>query len=155
MYRIIALDPGQSTGWATFTAADRTCDVDPPFGFTRGTLGPRPHHIKLDHLLGNQHVSDYHVVCEGFIPQPDNPGKEEVSLEYEGIVRAFCQKRRVPAHMQTPSQAKRFVPNPVLKKLGLWAPGRDHRHEMDATRHLIWYMVNKMEHRGLLLRGWR
>ena len=155
MFRVIALDPGGRTGWATFTAASQDTAVDPPFGFTCGTLGPNPHRRKLEHLLGNQHVDNYHVVCERFIVQPDNPGKEQVSLEYEAVARDFCRDRKIPIHLQTPSQAKRFVPNPVLKKLGLWVPGDAHKHEMDAYRHLIWYLVIKLEYKSLLERGWR
>jgi hypothetical protein len=40
---------------------------------------------------------------------------------------------------QTPSAAKKFVPDSQLKRLGLWKPGQDHAR--DAIRHMILAMT--------------
>jgi hypothetical protein len=156
-FRVIALDPGEQTGWATYTAPTRgmllMC-VGGAGGFTSGTLGPEKHGHLLTHLLENQAVLDYHVVSEKFIAQPDNPGKEDISLQYQGVAQAFCNERRLPLHLQTPSQAKTFVINASLKKLGLYIPGSKHRHEMDAMRHLLWYMIHRLGYKQLVSMGW-
>jgi hypothetical protein len=156
-FRIIALDPGGETGWATFTANDRAAaSVNiPPRGFASGTLGPRKHHDLLTHLLENQHVDDYVVVCERFLRRPGNDGALDISLEYQGVVERFCEARKVPLHLQTSSQAKAFVTDKALRRLSLYVPTRVERHARDATRHLLWYMINKLNHNQLLPIGWK
>lgn len=152
MFRVLALDPGGRTGWASYSADDR--ETFQNWNFTCGTLGPGKHADKIEHLIENQRVSDYVVVCERFIPQPDNPGKHDISGKYQEVVENLCAKESIELHLQTPSQAKTFVTNPVLRRLDLWIPGKVHVHEMDAYRHLVWYLTNKLHHRTLLEIGW-
>jgi hypothetical protein len=168
-YRVIALDPGGSTGWATYSAFTMQSSTGPTGmeyydeKWTCGTLGPEEHHSDLYGLLEHMHVRDYTVVCESFeFRQNDGNrmGIELISREYIGVAKLFAQERKVPIKMQTAALAKKFVPqkgpeaNKKLKAMGLYIPGKAHVHEMDAYRHLIYYLVNS-KMRYDLIESWK
>ena len=67
------------------------------------------------------------------------------SLETIGLIRYFGNYYHIPLVFQTPSQAKNLVKNPVLRKAGIYVPGR--QHAMDAARHALFYLITK---KGLL-----
>lgn len=156
--RIIALDPGGTTGWATYTCDEMLNTEDKiersDVVWTCGQIGPGEHHLALDEFLGNQQVAKYYVVCESFEFRKDKQRDNIVlsSLEYIGVAKRFCQERELNIYMQTASMAKGFVSDEKIKALSLWSPG--HKHAMDAYRHLIYFMVNRM-YRYDLLEYWR
>jgi hypothetical protein len=158
--RIIALDPGGVTGWATYSCHDvlgEQCNHTFHCGQLEGD-----HHNSLDVLLGNQHVPDYTIVCESFQKYRELDSPELVSLEHIGVVKRFAQEWKVPLVFQSSSQGKigkrSFVRRSSLVRMGLWSPGNP--HAMDAYGHLLYYMINgggttpefRME---LLIKGWQ
>lgn len=154
MKRIIALDPGGTTGWATFTLTE-----DAVHGaFDWGQMGPDEHHRELWNLLGMMHTEEYDIVCESFeYRNASRAGLVLVSKEYIGITKLFVEDRlatdssgslHVTYTEQTASKAKGFVKNSHLKRLGLWSSKHADRHAMDAMRHLIFYLVNSPEWKG-------
>lgn len=169
-YRVIALDPGGTTGWATYTATKMSV-VDDDRMITEwynpvwncGQLGPEEHHDRLEALLESERVTDYTVVCESF---EFRQGKQRNNLdlsskEYIGVVKLFKRRENVPTVFQTAGQAKTFIPdkavgglvaNQKLKVLGLYHP--NHKHAMDAMRHLVTYLVQK-ERRYDLVTKWK
>lgn len=163
-YRVIALDPGGTTGWDTYSATRMVTPDGTVEWYDEewrcGQLGPGDHHDQLYALLEDQHVQHYAVVCESFEfrqgKQRDNLNL--ISREYIGIVKMFAKERNVPLHMQSAGMAKGFVPdkgpmrNKKLRVMGLWVPGK--KHAMDARRHLVFYLVNK-EHRYDLVESWK
>jgi hypothetical protein len=162
-FRIIALDPGGTTGWATYSAVKIPgLDMLRYESWHCGHLGPSKHHAALNQLLGMQHVQDYTIVCERFTDRVTEHAVDLAAREYIGIVEAFCQEREVPLVMQMSSTAKVFTKDTNLKKLGLWSPGW--KHAMDARRHLLWYIINGTPERHsalnkvksqLLNKGWK
>jgi hypothetical protein len=161
-FGVVALDPGGTTGWATFN-----CDKieNPLDGVTeyvdwswgRGQLDWNDHHNDLDVLLGTLQVQDYTVVCEGFeYRNRARAGLVLVSRDYIGVAKRFCQERKVPYVEQTAAQAKGFVADRHIRKLGLWYSGN--KHAMDATRHLLYYLIHTEGgevSKSLLTRGWK
>lgn len=155
--RIIALDPGGTTGWATLTIdlKKRTHE------FKSGHLGPQKHHNSLMVLLENQHVRDTYVVSESFeFRQRARDNLVLVSLEYIGVTKLFCETRDVPLFMQTAAMGKGFAKDVHIKKLGLWTPG--YKHAMDAMRHLLYFALNNKRapvdfelRKALLTQGWK
>lgn len=138
MKRVVSLDPGQTTGWAAWTDyEDKSVSQ-----FTCGQIGPQEHHKALFDMLGMLHTSEYAIVCERFeYRNRSRPGLELISREYIGVTRLFVQERSdVHLEMQSASQAKGFVTDAHIKKLGLWSPGD--RHAMDAYRHLLYFLIN-------------
>lgn len=132
MVNVIALDPGGTTGVAHYFE-------DGAWYFSE--IGPEEHHEELfknlDFLLNRHKLV---IVCESFEFR-QNRQRDNINLmskEYIGIVKLF--QNRTSVVFQTAAQAKGFVTDQKLKKMGLWQPGK--RHANDATRHLVYYLVN-------------
>ena len=129
-HRIIAFDPGGTTGYKLY---DSEADT-----FSGGQLEPN-HHFKLWSMLNNLKINA--VVYETFeYRNKSRAGLVLDSREYIGIIRLFEEMYSISTTKQTPAQAKGFVSDDRLKRGGLWVPG--HPHENDACRHLIYYMIN-------------
>lgn len=160
--KILALDPGGTTGWATldsFNALDMRWNC--------GQIGPDEHHTELYDFLGFQQEKDFVVVCERFeYRNQSRAGLDLISKEYIGVTKLFHQKRMQffgqALVFQNASQAvgdKSIVQDRHVKKLGLWYPNA--RHAMDATRHLLYYVISstrapeQLLARELLERGWK
>jgi hypothetical protein len=166
-YRIIALDPGGTTGWATYTAGRMVWDSSGTEYYDEkwacGQLGPHEHHNELDIWLGIQQTEQYVIVCESFeFRNLDRRHRDNINLmsrEYIGVAKRFAQERQVPLRLQTASLAKGLFPdsgphaNKKIKDAGLWHPNQ--KHAMDATRHLLWYLVNRDNRLDLVERWWR
>ena len=159
--RIVALDPGGTTGWSTITIND-----DDVLSFNHGMLQRQQHHQQLYKLLEDLQVgvNDYEIVCESFeYRNASRPGLELVSVEYIGVMKLFCQERNIQFHMQSASQGKvrdkptAFVKSENLKRLGLWSPSQV--HAMDAYGHLLYYLINSKVYPEIALellnKGWK
>lgn len=165
-YRVVALDPGGTTGWAKYDAKYRTeHDSGKPIlveqNFEVGQLGPHEHHRDLYAALEHWHIHHFVVVTESFeFRQNDGNrmGIELISREYIGVTKLFGAERKVPVVLQTAGAAKKFVPdkgpdaNKKLKAMGWYTPGM--KHANDAARHLIYYLVNA-ERRFDLIESWK
>jgi len=158
--KIIALDPGGTTGWATFD--DTAPEGASKFNF--GHIGPEEHHEKLQAFLELQtSQTDTRVVCESFEYRKGlRDNVVMVSLEYIGIVKLHCEiygMRQSPNGsvvfpqliMQTAATGKAFWKDDKLKRLGLFQPGW--KHANDATRHLLTYLCTLPEWKDKLLRS--
>lgn len=145
MYRIIAFDPGVTTGWAMFEQKAKGAGA---YQITKGQLGPEAHHYELYRMLlssdawrGDLNImyddAIKAVVCERFVFQ-QRLKAILTPVEYIGVITMYCQRTDKPLELQTPSQAKAFWDNEKLRRLGLYdtkAP-----HAMDAIRHLLSYI---------------
>jgi len=135
---ILAVDPGETTGWALFR---------PSAPLETITVGQMPHFDFLDWmpiLLGHGLTA---VVCEAFQvgerTARESSGQRIWSIEQQGVLRWLCRRAGVEYVMpeQTASDAKNFVTNEKIRRLGLWAPGEDHAR--DAIRHAVLYMTRR------------
>lgn len=166
-FRIIALDPGGTTGWATYSAKRTVVNSRCEFSeekWAYGQLGPSPHYDALDALLGNQHVVYYTLVVESFSQYRDLNPVDLIPLEYIGVIKRFAQERKLIINFQSSSQGKigrnGFVRASNLQALDLWYPSKP--HAMDAVGHLLYFMVNSKD-RGVTLakrndilkKGWK
>lgn len=143
-HRILAFDPGGTTGWAVFT--------DGPDRWTGGEIDPekKGHHVDLFDFI--QVTRPQAIVCENFlfgVPSVQGPGGEKVhmpkveliSREYIGIIKLYCEAHHIPLRMQSPSiMATTWVKDEALRRAGLYTSGARHRN--DATRHLLYYLVD-------------
>lgn len=157
-YRVLALDPGGTTGWATYTA---TVMHDPDGNaeyykqkYACGQFGPEEHHQQLYEFLESQRTSLYSVVCESF---EFRQGRQRnnlnlMSKEYIGTLKTYSQIEQVSVVFQTAAVGKSFVDDKKLKVMGLWFPRN--KHAMDAMRHLVTYLVQK-ERRYDLIEKWK
>jgi hypothetical protein len=164
-FRIIALDPGGTTGWATFTARRVVVSKNCRFAdekWSCGQLGPQEHHNVLDQFLANQQIQETVVVCESFMHYRDRNPVDLISVEYIGVVKRLCQAKGIRLVFQSSSQGKigpnSFVRKSNLDTLGLWLPGRT--HAMDAYGHLLHFMIYSkgvpiIKRNELLRAGWK
>lgn len=156
-YRVIAFDPGRTTGWAAYSALYIPGTTVEYFSetYTMGQLGPEDHHVRLNQLLGMQRVQNYTVVCERFEDRP--AGTTSVDLkakEYVGTIETFCEEEDVPLFRQMPAAAKGFVKDENLRRLGIYH-GKRWKHAMDGQRHVLWYLINGGPRRlDILKKGW-
>lgn len=142
MFRVLAFDPGGTTGWALY---DRTDD-----SFWSGQMGPEDHHLELlDAIdLSCKDIDAFYLVTESFeYRNTSRPGLVLASKEYIGIMKLYRQKHGCNFTEQTASKAKGFVRDTHIKKLGLWSPGN--KHAMDAMRHLIFFLINNPDMKRL------
>jgi hypothetical protein len=163
-YRVLGLDPGGTTGWATYTAqviactkgCKRECRHHEFFEekWKVGHLGPDEHHGELYALMEHLDVTNFTVVCESFEFR-QNRQRDNINLmskEYIGVTKLFGVERKTLVVFQTAGMAKPFVTDDKLKAMGKYTKG--YKHANDAMRHLIYYLVNK-EKRYDLIDSWR
>lgn len=173
-FTAIALDPGGTTGWASYTATKMEWwdNREGPERFewyeehwNCGQFGSDDTEETIDILLGTMHTTEYHIICERFTVRPGKVGAQlDVAPKIIGEVEAFIKQRnrdieglrthQIKLHMQEVSAAKGFVKDRNIKKLSLWSPG--FKHAMDAQRHLLYWMIHGEYKRTDLLRhGWK
>lgn len=137
--RILSLDPGGTTGWCVHNLGGNS--------FRGGQLEGSKHHKKLFGLLRRERPDV--VVCEAFNYQirkqsgVDMPGVVLMSREYIGVAELWSQLYNRQLVMQQPSIiGLQWLKNPALKRLGIYKSGEQHRN--DATRHMLYYVVQNL-----------
>jgi hypothetical protein len=144
--KIIAIDPGGVTGWARFEF--QLDDADKPKLQTRiekhftgsGQFESQNHHRALWMFLDEEKPDI--VVCERF-ENRNNDFTILVSVEYIGVVRAWCQMNNVFLKMQGASQALFLMTTEKMYVLGLviepYTPNKDANA---AKKHLVFFLIN-------------
>lgn len=138
MTKVIALDPGGTTGWCSHTI-DKS-------GWSGGQIEGDDHHRALANVLTGEGPDV--VVYEAFNYQirqgGQMPGVDLIAREYIGVAKLWCQLHpHVTLIKQQPSVVGlTWLKDPALKKLGLHTSGE--RHHNDATRHLLYYIVQTL-----------
>lgn len=130
--RILAIDPGKTTGWAAFDRVEETFDSgQTDFKET----------CELLRTCTEQWKTELHVVSESFIITLQTVKNTQApwSLELIGVARYFSQFNcEEDLSLQMPSAAKRFSSDMRLKDLGWFVPGKGHAN--DAARHLLLFL---------------
>lgn len=129
---VLAVDPGNMTGWATFMLGGHWT---PEFV----NSGQTPADEFLDWVCGTPLLLDGNGLwlVESFTitAQTARLSQQPVPMEVIGVLKFLARRSGVRLELQTPASAKRFVSDAQLRKIGLWQPGRDHAR--DALRHLV------------------
>lgn len=131
--RVLAVDPGLRSGWACWSGGDfqtGICDPMELLDFCSERMGYQPD------LLA----------CEAYkiTARTAKLSAQNWSLELIGALRWMCHRSSVPFVLQTPAEAKSFVPDQRLRDLGMWTPGKED-HARDATRHLVLALAKRGE----------
>ncbi len=123
--KILALDPGVTTGFAALGLNDAV----------------KADQVRCDHRAFYDFLVGYNpdtIVFERFVYQR----RDKVELwpvEVIGVIRLYAEQFEVPLFAQTPSQAKNLWTDEKLRKIGLYHTGLV--HGMDAVRHLLYHLV--------------
>src|SRR5262245_58209635 len=149
---IISLDPGGTTGVSSYYMLSE--DKSPSSGgsfdyretFNGKQFGPEPHFKALWYYLADMNPDV--IVCEDFVYQGKN-NVELISRDYIGVVKLYCELTRKPLQMQQPwMKEPTWLNNNALNKIGVYHRGRPHQN--DATRHLIYYVVQTLGRKEIL-----
>lgn len=155
--RLLALDPGGTTGWAAWQLVNGHKEI-----FETGELTGDNHHMALWDLL-HRHLVDtvmlggsMTVIVENFEFRKDERDRykiDYIAAEYVGVAKAYCgyqQNRGFDISFVVPgaSQGKGFWNDDKLKRVGMYH--RNSRHIRDATRHLLRYRTFELGDRTLL-----
>jgi hypothetical protein len=140
---LVSLDPGGTTGWASYSADMLFVDnVKAEYfreRFNSGEIGPDEHHRRLFEFLEMKRTHSFVIICESFQYRPNMDSAELISNEYIGVVKKFHQDFEVPVVWQTKSYGRGFFDDAKLKKLQVFNRGMGHAN--DAMGHLLQYMV--------------
>ena len=139
MVSIVAIDPGQTTGWVL---------LHEDYDIESGHMGPDEHHLALWELL--DHATPDYVVYETFVYQnrPDAMTLDLSAREYIGVVKLWGLAAGVPTIPSIMATAKNLWKNQKLTRLrscGVFVP--TNKHEKDALRHALTHLsVNLKNH---------
>lgn len=133
--RILALDPGEMSGLASYTAGGSYAE-------TEHTAFMLPFGEDWSYLAA--HVWSYDMlVCEDFnlgsLTGKSTAGAK-LTLQTIGVARYLAKEAGVPIRFQQPADAHGFDERwEKLKKLGWYTPGPDHARS--ASRHLLLALI--------------
>ena len=128
---ILALDPGVTTGWATFQKPNRRDGYRS--GQTKGPIW-----VLLESgLMVPQAEEKFVVIYETFTFR-QIPKADLTPVEVIGVIKEWARQKEVPLVPQSPAEGKGFFSDDKLKVLQLYRPG--HPHANDAMRHLLFYL---------------
>ncbi len=140
---VLALDPGETTGWALFVNGRLSrCRQIPPLASRKPDLQRAASLLqKLNQLYtGKLPIT---VVMERFSLY-GHKAKQQIgstfpTVEVIGIIRFTCQQLGLRVVEQSASQAKSFVSDDRLRAMQLWQVNQ--RHSRDAIRHALYYIL--------------
>lgn len=140
MMRILAVDPGGTTGWAVWE------DGKVRYGqLPGGTLAVKPlvDWIADTYLMGRQVSSA--VIIERYTigERTVKFSRQSDALEITGVMKYEAARHGIRSKLQLPVDAKRMFTDERLKAFGWWATGEEHAR--DALRHLGLYLAKTRE----------
>lgn len=137
---LLAIDPGNATGFAWVSAGDDGIFVAESFGSAE-VVGRHEAERYFDTAVATGY--QLHVVIERFTI---NAGTHTKSRQMDplyiiGYVEGMCAKLGIPYTEQTATQAKKFSTDHKLRQIG-WYQRTPDGHANDAARHLLARIVN-------------
>lgn len=132
--RLLAVDPGETTGWALFVDGRfvKWGQLDTASNLQRASkliLATRPDRVVIERFA-----------LYGW-KRKQQTGSTFPTVEAIGVLKATAQGKSIPVTLQSAAQAKRLITDKRLKDLRLWLPGQ--RHARDAMRHALYYALTK------------
>ena len=135
--RVLALDPGETTGWCTYIK-----DAQPSFQLSQYKTWPLEDHwlqfiTKIHDFAPQALVFESYNIYEW---KADEHKRSNVpTLQVIGALKGAAIERRLPWFTQTPQNAKAFVTDDKLRQWGLWVPAV--KHGRDAARHAVYFLL--------------
>jgi hypothetical protein len=132
--KVIALDPGGTTGWAVFRDGH----------FYRAGELEGQHHRQLHQLLyketvGSDDEAPYYLIFERF-DHRNNEFAKLISVEYIGVIKLFLQQYPHVHGVPQGSSIKTFADEKKLSATK-WYIEYKKPHARDAARHLLYWLV--------------
>lgn len=137
--KILALDPGETTGYCVMNAeAEKVSIIEAD----QVKTWPLETGVgALDHLL-TIHQPDM-IVFESYQvyewKSQDHTWSQIPTVQVIGCVKTLCIQRALNYHTQTAQVAKQFCTDQKLEEWKMWLAGK--RHARDAIRHACYYLL--------------
>lgn len=163
--RLVALDPGKTTGIAVYVDKEGFAPQWRFFQFGPGNPDEQaatPHEVDYHYELAKflDAIRPEVVVCERFTYQrrelDEGVSLNMDALEYIGVAKAWCQANRVPLVLNT-TGSRMWWSDEKLEKLVAKDVFPKHilqhkwRHACDALRHALVHMQFKMDNNTWLM----
>lgn len=143
---ILAVDPGKTTGWASYVPGEPLSETESHF--SAGELGLQAFLERADERL----TEGDEVVCERFTISKRTltaAADAHWAMKGIGVLEYWCTTRGLKFTLQTPAEAKGFATNEKLKAIG-WYTATTGGHANDGVRHLLTYMVRNVRDQAFL-----
>lgn len=131
--RLLALDPGETVGWARFDAGRFTAS---------GQLLAKDEPARVVIELFDQ-IKPTVVVCEDYrvyaAKAKSHTWQPLFTPKLIGAINMLCEQREIPLYLQMASTAKCFCTDARLKQWGFYSRGS--RHANDAARHGAYFLL--------------
>lgn len=142
--KVLALDPGETTGACVFHGPKLHDSCQLPTG-----LMPTAAITVRTYIQGNHH-RDFGpidaVVMESYRvyswKSKDHSWAGLHTPRLIGAIELICFDLGIPLYQQSAQQGKGFVTDDKLQDWGLWQEGQ--RHARDAIRHAVYYLLFKV-----------
>ncbi len=128
--RLLALDPGGTTGWAVFSGTvleDVGQSKLDGLGLQGLVTRTRPQVLVLENYRIYRQKAMSHV------------GSEVLPARLIGALELIAETRHIPLHLQMAGPVKDFVTDAKLRAWGLYRPGLEHGR--DAIRHGCYFLL--------------
>lgn len=132
--RLLALDPGHTTGWSVFekgelTAWGQAATMDRGWG----EINQLFHDIQPTALIYENYRIYEHKLAR-------HANSEVYTIRLIGVIEFLCDVTfGIPRYNQMAQQAKGFVTDEKLKKWGMYKPGQ--KHARDSIRHGCYFLL--------------
>jgi hypothetical protein len=146
--KILALDPGETTGWCTLElkASDSPlasrAEVRPHYCAGQIVTNPIEQATPLLTKLFEEQKPD-HIVCEDYRvyswKTKSHSWEELHTPQLIGSIRTLAQQLNIPISFEMAQQPKQFVTDEKLKEWGIYHRGM--KHARDAQRHAIYFLL--------------
>jgi hypothetical protein len=137
--RVLAFDPGETTGWAVF---HRTTENTELIDAGQATTWPLKVGVENFNTLFQQ-FSPNIIVYESYHiyswKANQHKNSEVATIQVVGCLQTLAIQNVLPYTAQTAQIGKTFVNDAKLEDWGLWIPGL--RHARDAIRHGCYYIL--------------
>lgn len=136
--KLLALDPGETTGFATFIGSERTVHWEE---IDQIKTWPMAETVAWLEALFNQQMP-HTVVMESYRvydwKSDDHKWSPVNTVQVIGCIQTLCIQRGIPYYFQSAQIAKNFFTDEKLREYGMYLKGV--RHGRDATRHGAYFL---------------
>lgn len=125
--RCVWLDPGERTGWALWDGNE----------YSTGNLAPGEIWGFLEGI-----EDAYRPIAIGYESFRLRPGLsyfELAPVERIGVIKEWARQNDVELEQPQSSDKMSLITDDKLRRAGLWKPGKAHKDEMQALKHLLYY----------------
>ena len=139
--RLLALDPGETTGYTFITNHGNSAGLELSEWGQLDTKTVKLASQEIEKIFDK--IQPTHVVFESYriygSKAATHINAELIPVRVVGIIEHICNQRNIPYTSQGASLAKQFCTDDKLKTWNFWF--KNARHARDAMRHAVWYIL--------------